>query len=129
MKQAILITAIACASTLAATCSRGPTVGVGQNQSGEIVRAYAPDCTGAERWPTMIAPAHLKEAGIPDIHQLDLQKTTIIRLASEQIGKDVFRQVHHVTFKERSGGTIEVIAVNKASSEKCSISDGDVFVV
>jgi hypothetical protein len=91
--------------------------------------AEDPDCSGTERWPTKMAFVHLKNAGITDNEKLDFTKTKTVRLASERIGNDLFRQIHHVTFTEKTGNTIEVIAVNNASSEECSMSGVDVFVI
>jgi hypothetical protein len=91
--------------------------------------AKDPDCSGTERWPTKMAFVHLKNAGITDNEKLDFTKTKTVRLASERIGKDLFRQIHHVTFSEKTGNTIEVITVNNASSEECSMSGVDVFVI
>lgn len=88
-----------------------------------------PDCTGVDRWPTSMAFAHLKNAGLTDNYRLDFTKTKTIRLASEKIGKDLYRQIHHITFTEKSGNTIEVITINDASNEECSMSDVEVFVV
>lgn len=91
--------------------------------------AKDPDCTGVDQWPTSMAFVHLKNAGITDNNKLDFSKTKTVRLASEKIGKDLYRQVHRITFIEKSGNTIEVITVNEASKEECSMSDVDVFVV
>lgn len=88
-----------------------------------------PDCAGVDRWPTSMAFVHLKNAGITDSDRVDFTKTKTMRLASEKIGTDLFRQVHDVTFTERSGRTIEVIAVSDASHEECSMDDVTVFVV
>jgi len=88
-----------------------------------------PDCTGVERWPTSMAFVHLKNAGLTDSNRMDFTKTITIRLASEKIGKNLYRQIHHIMFSEKSGRTIEVITSNKASSEECSMSDVDVFVI
>jgi hypothetical protein len=88
-----------------------------------------PDCTGVDRWPTKMAFVHLKNAGLTDNNKLDFTKTKTIRLASEIIGKDLFRQVHYIIFTEKSGNTIEVITSNEASNEECSMSGVDVFVV
>jgi hypothetical protein len=60
---------------------------------------------------------------------LDFAKTTTTRLASEQIHDRLYRQIHHVTFIEQSGHTIDVITVNDASTGECSISGVDVYVV
>lgn len=94
-----------------------------------VVFAEDPDCTGVERYPTSMAFVHLKNAGITDNDKLDFTKTKTIRLASEKIGKDLYRQIHHITFVEKSGNTIEVITVNDVSIEECSMSGTDVFVV
>jgi hypothetical protein len=50
-------------------------------------------------------------------------------LASEQIGKDLYRQVHLVTVTEKSGIKIEVVTVNDASTQECSMTGVDVYVI
>ena len=88
-----------------------------------------PDCTGTERWPTSIAIVHLKNSGLTSNELLDFSKTKTVRLASQQIEENLFRQVHLITFTEKSGKTIQAITVNDASHEECSMSEGAVFVV
>lgn len=80
-------------------------------------------------WPTNMAEVHLKNAGITDPTQLDESKTRAVRLASEKIGKDLYRDVYDITFYEKSGTAIEVITSSKASSSECSMSGVDVYVV
>ncbi len=89
----------------------------------------ADHCSGTESWATSMAFVHLKNAHETDSDKVDFKKTKTIRLASEKIGKDLFRQVHHVTFTETSGRKIEVVTVNNASSKECSMSGVQVFVV
>ena len=91
--------------------------------------AKNPDCAGVERWATSMAFVHLKNAGLTNNDKLDFTKTKTVRLASEKIGKDLYRQIHYVVFTERAGGTIEVITSNDASNEECSMSGVQVFVV
>ncbi len=91
-----------------------------------FVAAKSPECEG---WPTSMAFVHLKNAGLTDNSRTDPSKATAIRIASEKIGKDLYRQVHRITFRETSGTNIEVITSNNASSEECSMSAVDVFVV
>ena len=91
--------------------------------------AKHPDCSGVNRWATTSALVHLKNAKYTNNEKLDSAKTKTTRLASEQIGKDLFRQVHHIAFTERSGNRIEVITVNDASNEECSITGVDIYVV
>jgi hypothetical protein len=95
----------------------------GQRTSGP------PDCTGANRWPATMALVQSKNSGLTDTNKVDLDKTKVTRLASEQIGRDLYRQVHLVTFTEKSGAVIEVITVNNASHQECSESDVEVYVV
>jgi len=76
-----------------------------------------------------MAFVRLKNAGLTDNDKIDFRKTKTVRLASERIGDDLYRQVHHVVFTEKSGGTIEVITASDASSEECSMSDVEVFVI
>jgi len=88
-----------------------------------------PNCAGVERWATSMAFVHLKNAGVTDNDKLDFTKTKTNRLASQRIGKDLYRQIHHVVFTEKSGNVIEVITVNNASSQECSESGVEVFVI
>ncbi len=76
-----------------------------------------------------MAFVHLKNAGITDNIKLDFSKTKTVRLASEKIGEDLYRQIHRVTFTEKNGNIIEVITVNDCSSKECSMGGVEVFVV
>lgn len=88
-----------------------------------------PDCAGVDRWPTGMAFAKLKNTGITDNNKLDFSKTNTKRLASEKIGENLYRQIHHITFIEKSGNGIEVITVNDAADDECSMSDVDVYLI
>lgn len=88
-----------------------------------------PDCTGVERWPAKMAFVHLKNAGIVDNGRIDFTKTSVVRLASEKVGKDLYRQVHRILFIGKSGTRTEVITVSEASHAECSMGGVDVFVV
>jgi hypothetical protein len=91
--------------------------------------AKTPDCAGVDSWATQMAFVHLKNAGITDNNAIDFTKTRTERLASEKTGKDVYRQIHHISFTEKSGNVIEVITSNNASNAECSMSGVDVFVI
>jgi hypothetical protein len=99
-----------------------------------IVPAYAsaeaPDCSGPDRWPANEALAYMKNAGIVTNEQVDFNKTTSKKLSYEKIGKDLYRQVHLVTF-ERKGDRklIQAIVWSDASSEECSMGNTQVFVI
>ena len=76
-----------------------------------------------------MAFVHLKNAGVTDNDRMDFTKTKTVRLVSERIGKDLYRQVHRVRFTEKSGTVIDVLTVNDASHEECSMGNVDVFVI
>ena len=58
--------------------------------------AEDPDCADVNRWPTVMAFVHLKNAGITSNDKADLTKTKTTRLASEKIGADLYRQVNDI---------------------------------
>jgi hypothetical protein len=90
--------------------------------------AGSPDCGGPNGWAARIALARLQNAGLI-LMESDFPTTKVVRLASEKIGKDLYRQIHKVTFANNSGATIEVISMNDASHVECSMSGVEVFVV
>jgi hypothetical protein len=90
-------------------------------------KALGPDCSGG--WPTNMVFVHLKNAGLADNYSIDFSKTKTVRLASEKIGRDLWRQVYHVTFTKKSGDAIDAIAIHDASQEECSMTGVEVFVV
>lgn len=92
-------------------------------------RADGPDCTAPEAWPGSMAFTHLKNGGVVDGAGLDLGKTKVTRIASEKIGKDLYRQVHLVRFVRKSGEEVNAITVNDASHEECSMSDVTVYAI
>lgn len=91
--------------------------------------AKNPDCTHPDAWPSGMAFSQMKNAGLVDNDILDFTKTKVIRLASEKVGKDVYRQVHLVHFIKKSGEKVDAITVNEVSHQECSMSDVDVYVV
>ncbi|MCC8394734.1 hypothetical protein LJ656_19250 [Paraburkholderia sp. MMS20-SJTR3] len=85
-----------------------------------------------DRWPTNIAENSLKDAGM--LGNIDYTKTQAVQLSSEKIGKSedgeqLWREVYHITFHEKGGKKIKVIAVNDAGEFECSMSAVEVFVV
>lgn len=93
------------------------------------IAAQSPNCGGVEQWPANMAFVKLKNAGLITSESLDLSKTRVTRLASEQIKPNLFVQIHQISFTEKSGKLINVITNNRASSEECSMSDVEVFVI
>jgi len=88
-----------------------------------------PDCTSRHGYAASMAFGYLKNAGLTDNIKTYFEGITVTRLASEKVGKNLYRQVHLVRFPQGSGETLEVITVNDASHEECSMSGVEVFVV
>lgn len=91
--------------------------------------ANDPACNGVNNWAAMMAFAQLKNAGITNNDNINFGLTRVKRIASEKIGDDLYRQVHLVTYIEKTGREIEVITTNDASNEECSMSDVQIYVV
>ena len=70
-----------------------------------------------------------KNAGLIEPSALDLTKTKIKMLASEKRANDIYRQIHHISFTDKSGNVTEVITSNDASNDECSMSGVDVFII
>ncbi|KAF1715484.1 hypothetical protein CSC74_12980 [Pseudoxanthomonas yeongjuensis] len=86
-------------------------------------------CSTPDSWAPTMAFVHLKNAGLTDNPAVDFNKTHVELLAQQKIGKDLYRQIHRVTFRLKASGMIEVITHSNASSEECSMSSVQVFVV
>ena len=93
------------------------------------VSAKAPDCSGPERYPASEAYVYLKNAGVLTPEKVDFAHRKSRIVASQRIGKDLWRQVFHVTFPLKSGRKVETIVVSDASTEECSMSAPQIFLV
>ena len=71
----------------------------------------------------------LKNAGLVSSDTTDFTKTKTVRLASEKIAKNLYRQVHLIKFTDTLGNSVEAITVNEVSNEECSMSHVEVFAV
>ena len=98
-----------------------------------IVPTYAvagiPDCSGPDSWSAGIAFTYMKDAGIVTNDQLDFKKTTSKKLAYEKIGKDLYRQVHLVTFERKDHKLVQAVVMNDASSDECAMGNTQIFVI
>jgi hypothetical protein len=90
--------------------------------------ADSPKCDSPNGWAASMTFVLLKNAGLADNSQLDFARTQVVLIASQKIGKDLYRQVHRVTYVRHDGTTIEAIAVNDASHVECSMTGVQVYV-
>lgn len=80
-------------------------------------------------WPMSMAEVWMKNAGIVDIVNLDESKTEIKLLASDKKEKDLYTQVYHFIFHDKQGNTYQIITKNDASSEECSMSEVNSYLI
>lgn len=85
-------------------------------------------------WPTDIGEARLKEMRLLDPAQVDERRISAMPLAIQKIGPDLYRQVYHIVFPFKKpdidGRTlVEIVTVNNASSDECSMSGVEVYVI
>jgi hypothetical protein len=88
-----------------------------------------PACSTQNSWAPSMAFVHLKNAGLTDNAKTDFSKVLVQRIASQRIGRDLYRQVHNVKLPQSDGTSLEVITVNDASTQECSMGAVDVYVV
>jgi protein-disulfide isomerase len=86
-----------------------------------------PKCDTPESWPAAMAHVQLKNAGVLVNEDVDFSRTAVQQIASQPIGKALYRQVFKITFHLKTGKLIEVIAVSDASEEECSMSRVTVY--
>ncbi|WP_312044277.1 hypothetical protein [Erwinia sp.] len=91
-----------------------------------VAKPKAPDC---HSWPMNMTEGWLKNTGIVDIPDLDESKTEVTLLSSEKKEKDLYTQVYHFVFHNKNGKTYEVITKSDASSEECSMSGVNSYLI
>ena len=72
---------------------------------------------------------YLKNHGLVINNQIDSTHTKTVRIASDKIARNLYKQVFLVTFFRKDGATIKSITVSDASREECSMSDVTVYPV
>jgi hypothetical protein len=93
------------------------------------VIAKAPDCSGLEHYPGREAYEYLKNDGALSPENVDFKRSQSRMIASQRIGKKLWRQVFRVTFPLKSGDKIEAIVMNGASAGECSLGPTQIFLV
>src|SRR5260370_41976956 len=89
--------------------------------------AEIPDCSGPDHWPANEAFVYMKNAGIVTNDQVDFKKTTSKKLSYEKIGKDLYRQVHLVTFERKDRKLVQAVVINDASSGESAMGKTQIF--
>jgi len=87
--------------------------------------SQVPDCW---HWPAMMGFAQLKNKHVLD-NTTDPERATHKRIASEQIGPDLYRQVYDVHYLKSTGEDVEVVTISDASHDECSMGEVRVLQV
>lgn len=86
-------------------------------------------CSSINSFATSTAYVVLKNLNIVNPKNIDYDKTKTVLLSSQKIGDDLDKEIHHITFYKKNGKKVEVITVNDTSSEECSMSGVDVYLI
>ena len=86
-----------------------------------------PKCDGPESWPAAMTHVQLKNASVLVNDEVDFSRTSVQQIASQRIGKDLYRQVFKIAFHLKNGRLVQAIAVSDASREECSMSAVTVY--
>ncbi|MGM4886407.1 hypothetical protein [Tardiphaga sp. 11_C7_N12_6] len=70
---------------------------------------------------------HLKNAGVLVNDEVDFGRTSVQQIASQRIGRDLYRQVFKIAFHLKDGRLVQAVAVSDASKEECSMSGVTVY--
>lgn len=97
--------------------------------SASPARLTAPDCSGIDQWPSSMAFAALKNAGLLNNNSVDFRNETNAMIVSQRIAKDRWRQVFLTTFPLKSEKKVIAIVQNDASLTECSMADPKVYVI
>lgn len=93
--------------------------------------ATTPDlqCSDTNDWAASVALVHLRKAGLVEDANIDFDKTDVQLLAQQQIGDDLYKQIHTVTYTLKTGATVQVVTHSNATRESCAGSSVQTFVV
>ncbi|MGF6290245.1 hypothetical protein [Paraburkholderia youngii] len=90
-----------------------------------------PPC--GDRFPAYVAQMAVRKTDILSL-DFDATKTKAVRLASEKIGKyedgeQKWRGVYQITFEERNGNKIKLVAVYEIGELECTLRDEQFLIV
>ena len=94
-----------------------------------IVQADDSYCSSIHAFATSTAYVVLKNQNLVGPENIEYDKTKTVLLSSQKIGDDLYKEIHHITFFRKDGKTVEVITLNDTSSEECSMSGVDVYLI
>ena len=87
------------------------------------------DCSYLHNYAENISYLKLKDQKLINPDSVIENKTKSILIASEKINKNLYKDVHLITFFLKNNTTIKVIAINNSSPEECSMSDVDIYLI
>lgn len=93
------------------------------------VQANDSYCSSIHSFATSTAYVVLKNMNAINPENVDYNRTQTILLSSQKIGDDLYKEIHHIIFYKKNGKPIEVITINDTSSEECSMSGVDIYLI
>jgi hypothetical protein len=87
------------------------------------------DCNYLHNYAENISYLKLKDQKLIKPNDVIENKTKSVLIASEKINKNLYKDVHLITFFLKNNTTIKVISINYSSPEECSMSDVEVYLI
>jgi hypothetical protein len=75
-------------------------------------------CSGPNSWVSGSAYAQLKNSGLLTPARVDFPKIHVMLLAQQKVGKELYRQIHEITFPLKSGSVVRAVITSNASSQE-----------
>ena len=94
-----------------------------------LAHASHPDCANSKGWARSLGYYYFKKAKLLRPGDFDHKRLHVIRLASEQVDDDLFRQVHYFSYEKLNGENISLVLTNAASSSECPLGSVNAYVV
>ena len=88
-----------------------------------------PDCSGPDHYPAAAAFSVMKNEGLLTNESVRWKQVQSRTIASQRIGKNLWRQIFRVTYPLTTGRKIEAIVVEEVSFDECSMSNPQIFLV
>ena len=87
------------------------------------------DCSGVHNYPFMVAITELQNKGKLQISDVDFSQSRSDEIATRQISRNLQRQVLHLEIHTKGKKVIDVMVVNYASKEECSMPGTKIYLL
>jgi hypothetical protein len=88
-----------------------------------------PDCSGPEHYPASVAFGAMKNERLLTNYNVLWKQVRSRTIASQQIGKNLWRQVFKVTYPLTTGRSVQAVVVEEVSTDECSMSEPQIYLI